>query len=102
MVAVAGLAASVGGAVAFVFAIGRGDAEFSWLAAAVLGLLGGVAGQVGDLTASLVKRHCGIKDFGSIFPGHGGIMDRIDSMLFTLVVVCSYVLLVAEGIMGTI
>ena len=55
--------------------------------------LGGVAGQVGDLTASLVKRHCGIKDFGSIFPGHGGIMDRMDSVLFTLVVVCAYCLL---------
>ena len=59
----------------------------------VLALIGGVAGQVGDLTASLVKRHCGIKDFGSIFPGHGGIMDRMDSVLFTLVVVCAYCLL---------
>jgi len=94
--AVAGLAASVGGAVAFVLVVGHGDAEFTWLAAAVLGLLGGVAGQVGDLTASLVKRHCGVKDFGSIFPGHGGVMDRIDSMLFALMVVCSYVLLVVE------
>ena len=94
--AVAGLVASVGGAVVFVFLIGRGDAEFSWPAAAVLGLLGGMAGQIGDLTASLVKRHCGVKDFGSIFPGHGGIMDRIDSMLFALMVVCSYVLLVVE------
>ncbi len=62
---------------------------------AVLGisLLGGIAAQVGDLTASLVKRHCGIKDFGSIFPGHGGVMDRIDSIIFTLMVVCSYALL---------
>lgn len=60
----------------------------------VLCLLGGVAGQIGDLAASLVKRHCGVKDFGSFFPGHGGIMDRIDSILFTLMVVCSYALLV--------
>lgn len=59
----------------------------------LLALVGGVAGQVGDLTASLVKRHCGIKDFGSVFPGHGGIMDRMDSVLFTLIVVCSYCLL---------
>lgn len=59
----------------------------------LLALIGGVAGQVGDLTASLVKRHCGIKDFGSVFPGHGGIMDRMDSVLFTLIVVCSYCLL---------
>ena len=56
-------------------------------------VLGGVAGQIGDLTASLIKRHCGIKDFGSFFPGHGSIMDRIDSILFTLMVVCSYALL---------
>jgi 1-deoxy-D-xylulose-5-phosphate reductoisomerase len=36
----------------------------------------------GDLVASLVKRHCGIKDFGTIFPGHGGMMDRMDGILF--------------------
>jgi len=94
--AVAGLAASIGGAVTVVLIIGKGDSAIGLLGAAVLGLLGGVAGQVGDLTASLVKRHCGVKDFGSVFPGHGGIMDRIDSMLFALMVVCSYVLLVVE------
>ena len=37
---------------------------------------------LGDLVASLVKRHCGIKDFGTIFPGHGGMMDRMDGILF--------------------
>lgn len=58
-----------------------------------LSIIGGAAGQIGDLAASLVKRHCGVKDFGSIFPGHGGIMDRLDSVLFTLVVVCSYCIL---------
>jgi len=94
--AVAGLAASVMGAVGFVLIIGRVESPIGLIAAAVLGLLGGLAGQAGDLTASLVKRHCGVKDFGSIFPGHGGIMDRIDSMLFALMVVCSYVLLVVE------
>ncbi len=52
-----------------------------------LGLIGGVAAQVGDLSASLVKRHCGIKDYGSLFPGHGGMLDRMDSILFTAVVV---------------
>ncbi len=94
--AVAGLAGSMLGAMLFVVCIGRSDSEVSLIGAALLGFLGGVAGQIGDLTASLVKRHCGIKDFGSIFPGHGGIMDRIDSLLFTLMVVCSYVLLVVE------
>ena len=49
---------------------------------AVLGLVAGALSQVGDLVASLIKRHCGIKDFGTIFPGHGGMMDRMDGILF--------------------
>jgi len=61
---------------------------------AVLGLFGGVAAQVGDLTASMVKRYCGIKDFGSILPGHGGMMDRIDSVLFNVVIVYLYFMVV--------
>ena len=47
-----------------------------------LGLIAGVLSQIGDLVASLVKRHCGIKDFGTIFPGHGGMLDRMDGILF--------------------
>lgn len=41
-------------------------------------------GMMGDLTASVLKRNFGVKDFGNIFPGHGGVMDRFDSSLFTL------------------
>ncbi|MBD5094370.1 MAG: phosphatidate cytidylyltransferase [Subdoligranulum sp.] len=44
--------------------------------------IGSVLGIVGDLFASVVKRQCGIKDYGTIFPGHGGIMDRFDSVIF--------------------
>ena len=39
---------------------------------------------IGDLSASLIKRQCNIKDFGSIMPGHGGVLDRFDSVIFTI------------------
>ena len=65
----------------------------TWWACVGLGLLGGAASQLGDLFASQVKRHCGIKDFSSIFPGHGGMMDRMDSILFMALVLFCYRLL---------
>ena len=49
---------------------------------AVYGLVGGALSQLGDLIASAIKRDTGIKDFGWIFPGHGGFMDRFDSVMF--------------------
>jgi phosphatidate cytidylyltransferase len=49
---------------------------------ALLGVVAAVLGIYGDLFASVVKRQCGIKDYGVIFPGHGGIMDRFDSVMF--------------------
>ena len=57
---------------------------------ALIGLIGGVVGQIGDLYASLIKRHCGIKDYGSIFPGHGGMLDRLDSTLPVAVIIYLY------------
>ena len=53
-----------------------------WWQYLLLGLTGGFVGQMGDLFASLVKRHCGLKDYSHIFPGHGGMLDRLDSVLF--------------------
>ncbi len=56
----------------------------------LVGLIGGIAAQFGDLLASLVKRYNHVKDFGSLFPGHGGMMDRMDSILFASVVLFCY------------
>ncbi len=54
---------------------------------AFMGLVTSIAGQFGDLSASSIKRYCGIKDFGTIMPGHGGILDRCDSILFVAPIV---------------
>ncbi len=52
---------------------------------AAMGLLGAIIGIIGDLAASYIKRECNIKDFGNIMPGHGGAIDRLDSVLFTCI-----------------
>ena len=54
--------------------------EPSYIALFVIGLVISVISQIGDLAASLIKRHFNVKDYGQIFPGHGGVMDRFDSV----------------------
>ena len=58
------------------------DQNVTWIAALICGV-GAVISQVGDLAASGIKRNHDIKDYGKLIPGHGGIMDRFDSVLFT-------------------
>jgi phosphatidate cytidylyltransferase len=61
--------------------------------AAVLGLVGGILAPLGDLCESRLKRDLGIKDMGNVLPGHGGVLDRFDGLLFVLPATYSVVLL---------
>ena len=56
--------------------------QFSWAAVFVLGIIGSAISQIGDLSFSVIKREFGVKDYGHLLPGHGGILDRFDSVTF--------------------
>ena len=69
-------------------------ANISMLALVLLGLGCGLFSQFGDLFASLLKRWAGVKDFSSVFPGHGGVIDRIDSIMFcTPLILCVFLIM---------
>jgi phosphatidate cytidylyltransferase len=84
--AIGGLFFSVLGAL-----IGNHFLHFSYIHIIALGLIFGVIGQLGDLSESLIKRDCEVKDSGKVLPGMGGILDEIDSLLFTAPVFYFYV-----------
>lgn len=63
------------------FWVADGGKTIPLVAMAIVGFLVSIVSQVGDLSLSLLKRKYGIKDFGKVFPGHGGVMDRFDSVL---------------------
>ena len=76
------VASAVFGVLAWLLLNGTTDAVL-WICV-VVALLASTMGQFGDLAASLVKREAGIKDYSNLIPGHGGMMDRADSLLFSV------------------
>ena len=65
----------------------------SYIAAVPLSAVLSVTGMLGDLSASVIKRNFGVKDYGNILPGHGGVMDRFDSVIFVLPVLYAIIMM---------
>ncbi len=63
------------------------DMNLTWPVAALIGLLGGLATMMGDLWESILKRRFGVKDSGDLIPGHGGMLDRVDGLMFAAIVI---------------
>lgn len=84
--AVGAVVATVGACAAFVHYLLKPQAQlaFSPTGLVIFAVCISVTAQIGDLTESLLKREAGVKDSGTLFPGHGGVLDRLDSLFFVL------------------
>lgn len=79
------VAATIGAVLVAYFA----QLKLVWPAAALVGFLGGLATMAGDLWESMLKRRFGVKDSGDIIPGHGGLLDRVDGLMFAAIVIAA-------------
>lgn len=92
--AIGGLLGSLGGTMLAKFTF---FPQLTFTDAAVTAIVVGMVGQAGDLFESLLKRSSGVKDSGTIIPGHGGVLDRLDSILFAAPIAYYYVLFFFRG-----
>lgn len=82
--AIAGLVGGTMVVCIFGFVLTRLNYSINWLWLIIMGIFGILLGILGDLFLSYIKRQCSIKDFGKLLPGHGGVLDRFDSVLFVV------------------
>lgn len=84
--AVGGIIGGIAGslAIGWVFSMIYHDVSINYIVLGVVGVVNSVVSIFGDLFFSVIKRECGIKDYGSIMPGHGGLLDRFDSVIFCI------------------
>ena len=71
--------------------------QLGWGSARALGLFAGLATMAGDLWESMLKRRFGVKDSGALIPGHGGLLDRVDGLMFAFLAVAAARLLINLG-----
>ncbi len=90
-----GAAGSVFGSLVFgLIYMGYFQPDVAWWEVASIAVVANIAGQFGDLAESAIKRGAGVKDSGKMLPGHGGMLDRLDSSLFALPVVYALAMLI--------
>jgi phosphatidate cytidylyltransferase len=74
------------------------DMNLTWPVAALIGFLGGLSTMMGDLWESMLKRRFGVKDSGDLIPGHGGLLDRVDGLMFAAIVIAAVRLIYLYGL----
>lgn len=86
-----GIIGAIVDALVFQFFIFNGDVSIDFIGVSVVAAIGTVTSMVGDLTFSIIKRSCKVKDYGNVIPGHGGILDRCDSIIMTAPLILIFV-----------